>query len=71
MATYKITDTQQTQTFVRSGRAKDIYRVWLETGRGATGTVDVDPADWNAEALTRILTKKAEDLDLAFTLQGE
>jgi hypothetical protein len=47
-----------------------MFRVWLRTERGATGSVDVEKADWSAEKLREILGAKAANLDLAFTLTG-
>lgn len=67
---YKITDTKETATITPGGGRKQVYRVWLRTERGATGSIIVDKADWTAEKLPDILEKKAAELDLAFTLNG-
>jgi hypothetical protein len=66
---YKVLDTRQiTQITPGTGRSRQAYRVWIETGKGATGNIDVSPEDWNAEALTRILTEFADELDLPYML---
>lgn len=68
MPGYKVTDTKEVQTITPGGGRKKVYRVWLLTERDATGTIDVEKADWTAEKLPAILTAKAAELDLAFTL---
>lgn len=70
MPKYTVTDTKEVQTITPGGGRKKMFRVWLRTERGATGSIDVETADWTTETLPAILTKKALDLDLAFTLIG-
>jgi len=70
MPKYTITDTKETATITPGGGRKQVYRVWLITERGATGSVLVEKADWTAERLPVILQAKADELDLAFTLTG-
>jgi len=65
---YKITDTRETQTITPAGTQKTVYRVWLITGRGATGAIDVEPDNWNTDDLPGILEAKAKSLDLAFSI---
>ena len=68
MASYKVSDTREVSTITPAGAQKKVYRVWLKTGRGAIGTVEVEVADWTAEKLSVILEAKAAELDLAFML---
>jgi len=68
MADYKVTDTREISTLTPAGTERKVTRVWLVTDNGATGTVDVPSDKWNAQDLPVILTAKAEQLDLAFTL---
>lgn len=70
MPGYTITDTKEVQTITPGGGRKTVYRVWLRTERLATGSVDVELADWTAEKLPAILSAKAAILDLAFVLNG-
>ena len=65
---YQITDTRELKTITPGGSEQSLYRVWLVTDTGATGTVDVPKAKWNKKDLPGILTEKAADLDLAFEL---
>jgi len=65
---YKVTDTRQVDQMSQAGSVVRVYRVWLVTGRGAAGQVDVPLDEWNAVALPLILTDKAAELDLAFTV---
>ncbi len=68
--TYRVTDTKETTTMTQAGSTVTLYRVWLVTDLGSTGTVDVSKDDWKAEKLGAILEAKAEELDLAFTVAG-
>lgn len=68
MSEYIVTDTKEVQTITPAGSRKKMFRVWLKTERGATGSVDVEMADWTAEKLRPILEAKAANLDLAFVL---
>lgn len=68
MPGYTVTDSKETSVITPAGNRTKMYRVWIKTERGATGFVDVEPADWTADKLPAILGAKAADLDLAFTL---
>jgi hypothetical protein len=68
---YTVTDTAQTQTLTGRGQPKPVYRVWITTGKGATGSIDVDPEDWDHVALPTILRDLARELDLAFTVADD
>ena len=65
---YKVTDTREMSQMTPAGSTVKIYRVWLVTGKGSSGTVDVPVDKWNSEDLTAILGAKAEELDLAFSI---
>lgn len=66
--TYKVTDTREINSLTQAGSTVVMYRVWLVTDLGATGTVDVPSAKWDAEKLRVILDEKAAQLDLAFSV---
>ena len=65
---YKVTDTREMSTMTPAGSVQKVYRVWLATSKGSTGTVDVPPDKWNSKDLTEILEAKAAELDLAFAV---
>lgn len=65
---FKVTDTRQVSSMTQAGGEQKFYRVWLQTNKGATGYVDVEPDDWDKEKLSVILEAKAAELDLAFGL---
>jgi hypothetical protein len=66
--TFKVTDSRQVDTLTPAGNTVTVYRVNITTSHGATGTLDVDKADWTPEKLPALLAAKADDLDLAFAL---
>lgn len=70
MTGYKVTDTREMSTMTPAGSVQKVYRVWLVTKNGSTGTVDVPLDKWNSEDLTEILEIKAVGLDLAFAVAG-
>lgn len=65
---YKVTDTREIRSMTPAGSSQVMYRVWLVTDKGATGTVDVSQDKWNDTDLRVILDEKAALLDLAFTV---
>ena len=65
---YKVTDTRELSKMTPAGSPVKVYRVWLVTSNGSTGTVDVPVDKWNSEDLTAILEAKAKELDLAFAI---
>lgn len=67
---YRVTDTKETMTMTQAGSTVTLYRVWLVTDLGSTGTVDVPKDKWNETDLRPILEAKAEELDLAFAIAG-
>lgn len=68
MPNYRVTDTKEIERLTPGGGTATVIRVWLQTDRGARGSVEVSPDQWNAETLKPILDQKASELDLAFTL---
>jgi len=67
---YEVTDTREISEMTPGGARRTLYRVWLRTLKGATGTVDVPVEDWTSEKLPTILEAKAETLDLAYSVAG-
>jgi hypothetical protein len=65
---FKVTDTREISTMSQAGNTTVVYRVWLVTDRGATGTLDVPKPDWNVDNLPKLLAEKAQELDLAFAM---
>lgn len=68
MPGYKVTDSRELSGMTQAGGEHKYYRVWIITGKGSTGHVDVELEDWSKEKLHAILEEKAKVLDLAFTL---
>jgi len=68
MKEFKVTDTREMSQMTPAGSVVKVYRVWLVTQNGSTGTVDVSVDKWNSKDLTAILEAKAAELDLAFTI---
>jgi len=68
MVGYKVTDSREINGMTQAGGEHKFTRVWIRTDKGSTGHVDVEPENWNTDALKEILTEKAESLDLAFGL---
>lgn len=68
MKEFKVTDTREMSQMTPAGSTVKVYRVWLVTQNGSTGTVDVPVEKWNSKELTAILEKKAAELDLAFAV---
>lgn len=67
-AGYTVTDTQEKQTITPAGTPRKVYQVWIVTDNGASGMLEVNPADWKTEKLKEIFAAKAAELDLAFTV---
>ncbi len=70
MPKYKVLESRQISKLGPTGASISEYRVWIKTGRGSTGSVDVSAADWKADRLREILLMFADELDLAFTLEA-
>jgi len=67
-AKYTVLDTREITSMTPAGSVRKAYRVWIQTARGASGTVDVSAEEWKVDSLKEILSAKADQLDLAFTL---
>lgn len=67
---YKVLDSRQIQKITPAGGNQSLYRVWVETSNGSTGSIDIPAEDWTAEKLNPILVDFAKTLDLPFTLPG-
>jgi hypothetical protein len=65
---YKPTGQTQIRKMTPTGASVIQYRAWIVTEHGATGSVDVDEADWTEEKLKPILDELAAKLDLPWTL---
>ena len=66
MPHYRVTDTRQVQTLTQAGTMREVYRVWIVTEKGSSGSVDVAPSEWNETRLPEVLENLAVKLDLAF-----
>lgn len=66
---YKVEGSKQVQEMNRAGGLTKRYRVWIVTDKGASGFLDVDAADWEADKLREKLDAFAKELDLAFNLE--
>lgn len=67
---YTVTDTREVSRLTQGGAERKMYRVWLTTSEGATGSVDIPENDWTEERVPEILEEKARQLDLAFSLNS-
>lgn len=70
MPNYRVTDTREIPTLTQAGTERKVYRVWIETLRGATGSIDIQAADWTPDKVPGLLQEKADSLDLAFSLNA-
>lgn len=68
MSGYQVTDSKQNEVLSPGGGVRSVHKVWIKTDRGASGSIDVEPEDWNKDALGKILSDFADKLDLPFTL---
>jgi len=71
VANFEVTSAQKQQRLGPSGTTREIYVVWLETARGATGMVEVPAAIWEGDGLRAYLQAEADKLDKAFVLINE
>lgn len=67
---YRVTDTREVSTLTQTGTERKVYRVWLVTENGSTGSVDIPASEWNADHVREVLIAKAASLDLAFDLNA-
>lgn len=68
MASFQVTSAQKQQRLGPSGQTREVYVVWLETSRGATGSVEVPAGVWQGDGLKAYLQEQADLLDKAFVL---
>jgi len=67
---YTVTDTRQIDRMTPGGGTVSVYKVWLMTSRGATGSVEVPADKWNTDDLKPLLEEAAGRLDLAYNVSG-
>ena len=67
---YTVQDTREIVNMTPGGGTRRLYRVWIQTELGATGSIDVPSDKWNSTDLPGILEEKATELDLAFEIGG-
>lgn len=68
MATFKVESASKQDRMGPGASTKTVYVVWLETDKGATGSVEVSKAIWESDDLKAFLTAEAAKLDKAFDL---
>lgn len=68
MATFRVESASKQERMRPDGGRKTVYVVWLETDRGATGSVEVSPEVWDGDNLREFLTAEAAKLDKAFSV---
>jgi len=68
MANFKIDAAQRQDRLRADGGTTQVYVVWLETARGATGRVTVPASVWESDGLAEFLQTEADKLDKAFLL---
>ena len=67
---YTVTDTRQIDRMTPGGGTVSVYKVWLMTSRGATGSIEVPADKWNTDDLKPLLEAAAAQLDLAYNVSG-
>lgn len=68
MAKVNVTAARRQERLRPDGGTTTVYVVWLETSKGATGSVDVPVDVWEDGDLKAYLVAEGEKLDKAFTL---
>lgn len=68
MPNFKVTAASRQQRMRPDGGTSEVYIAWLETDRGATGSVMVPASIWESEQLKGHLMTEAKKLDHAFDL---
>jgi hypothetical protein len=71
VASFKVISAQRQQRLRPDGGTTDVYVAWLETARGATGSVEVPAAVWQGDNLREYLQEQADTLDKAFVVVNE
>ena len=65
---YEVTDVRERTRFTAGGNQVKEFEVFFRTVHGATGSVTIRAADYNAKTLKPTLEAAATELDLPFTL---
>lgn len=68
MASFKVVSAQKQDRLRPDGGRTTVYVVWLETSKGATGTLEIPESVWTGDGLKVYLEEQAADLDKAFDL---
>lgn len=68
MVNFKVTSASRQDRMGPDAGRKVVYVAWLETDKGATGSVEVPKAIWEGDDLKEHLTAEAAKLDKAFDL---
>jgi hypothetical protein len=68
MATFKVVSAQKQDRLRPDGGRATVYVVWLETAKGATGSLEIPEAVWAGDGLKEYLEDQASVLDKAFDL---
>lgn len=71
MASFKVVSAQRQSRLRPDGGTSQVYVAWLETARGATGSVEVPQSVWESDQLREYLQAQADELDKAFVLINE
>lgn len=66
MANFKVDASRRQERMRADGGTVQEYVVWLQTDRGATGTVKVPASVWEGDDLMAYLQTEADKLDKAF-----
>lgn len=65
---YAVTDVNQRKRFTPGGKQVIVYDIYILTARGATGSLRVAAADYEAEKVRTLLEELARELDMPFEL---
>lgn len=68
MVKFKVVSVSKQQRLRPDGGTTTVYVAWLETSRGATGSVEVSEVIWESDDLKAHLEAEAAKLDRAFDL---
>lgn len=68
MVKFKVVSVSKQQRLRPDGGTTTVYIAWIETSRGATGSVEVSEVIWESDDLKAHLEAEAAKLDKAFDL---
>lgn len=63
---YTVTDVSERRRFTTGGKETLAYDIHIMTERGSTGSIRVDAADYEKEAVKKFLDDLAEKLEMPF-----